>query len=239
MIKILNFGGKVVNNYVLATKEGLIVIDTGYQNGFKRFSRKLSEFGFSFSDIAYIFITHIHDDHIGFLKALFDATKAPIILHSEGIERLKEGKNRFIGGCSTKLALLFCRAMALAGKGKHEFPPIDLSNRAIITNTNPEYLNSMGLPAKIMMLPGHTGDSIGLLLEGDKLFCGDAAMNNFPSTARQIIWIENLENYQQSWDVIINSGAKTIFPGHGNPFPVEDLILYRHFMDGKRLYPLN
>jgi len=129
--------------------------------------------------------------------------------------------------------------MALVGKGKHEFPPVDLSKRAIIANNDLEYFNSMGLPAKIMMLPGHTADSIGLLLEGDKLFCGDAAMNNFPSTARQIIWIENLENYQQSWDVIINSGAKTIFPGHGNPFPVEDLIRYRHFMDGKRLYPLN
>jgi len=239
MIKILNFGGRVVNNYVLVTKKGLIVIDTGYQSGFKHFSRKLSEFGFSFSDIAYIFITHIHDDHVGFLKDLLDFVEAPIILHSEAIERMKEGKHRFIGGSSTKLALLFCRAMVLAGKGKHEFPPIDLSNRVIIANSNPEYFYSMGLPAEIIMLPGHTADSIGLLLERDKLFCGDAAMNNFPSTARQIIWIENLENYQQSWDVMINSGAKTIYPGHGNSFPVEDLIRYRHFMDGKRLYPLN
>ena len=129
--------------------------------------------------------------------------------------------------------------MALVGKGKHEFPPVDLSNRANIANNNPKYFYSMGLPAEIVMLPGHTADSIGLLLEGDKLFCGDAAMNNFPSIARQIIWIENLKNYQQSWDVMINSGAKIIFPGHGNPFPVEDLIRYRHFMDGKRLYPLN
>lgn len=239
MIKILNFGGRVVNNYVLVTKKGLIVIDTGYERGFKRFSKKLSEFGFSFSDIAHIFITHIHDDHVGFLKDLFDATKAPVILHREAVERLKEGKHRFIGGCSTKLALLFCRAMALVGKGKHEFPPVDLSNRANIANNNPKYFYSMGLPAEIIMLPGHTADSIGLLLEGDKLFCGDAAMNNFPSIARQIIWIENLKNYQQSWDVMINSGAKIIFPGHGNPFPVEDLIRYRHFMDGKRLYPLN
>ena len=99
MIKILNFGGRVVNNYVLVTKKGLIVIDTGYERGFKRFSKKLSEFGFSFSDIACIFITHIHDDHVGFLKDLFDATKAPVILHREAVERLKEGKHRFIGGC--------------------------------------------------------------------------------------------------------------------------------------------
>jgi glyoxylase-like metal-dependent hydrolase (beta-lactamase superfamily II) len=36
----------------------------------------------------------------------------------------------------------------------------------------------MGLPIRILFLPGHTCDSMGLLLEETgRLFCGDAAMN--------------------------------------------------------------
>ena len=234
----MNFGGIVVNNYVLVTKYGLIVIDTGYQEGFSSFSRKLAKNGFSFSDIAYIFITHVHDDHVGFLKYLLENTEATVILHSEAIERLKKGHHLFIGGCSNRLALLFCKFMMILGKGKHIFPPVNLSSNTILANEDSNFFHSIGIPADILVLPGHTNDSIGLLLEEDKLFCGDATMNNFPSIARNIIWIENLDDYQQSWDKMINSKARFIYPGHGKPFPIQDLVRFRHSMDGKQLYPL-
>jgi glyoxylase-like metal-dependent hydrolase (beta-lactamase superfamily II) len=80
-------------------------------------------------------------------------------------------------------------------------------------------------------LPGHTADSIGVLAEGD-LFCGDAAMNGFPSIKRTTILIENLKDYAGSWDIMMRSNAKTIYPSHGKPFPVSDLIRFRKFVDG-------
>lgn len=238
MIQVINIGGRIVNSYILLTEKGCVVIDTGYEHSFKNFSRKLSENGLSFSEINYIFLTHAHDDHAGFLGELLSATKAPVILHYEAVKRLLAGRNPIIGGCSTRLAWLFCRGMALAGKGKHEFPPVDVTGRAIIIDGHSQPLKEVGIPTEIIMLPGHTSDSIGLLLEDGRLFCGDAAMNNFPSIARHIIWIEDLESYIKSWDLMMASKANTICPSHGKPFPVSDLHLFRNYMVGKRLYSL-
>ena len=53
-----------------------------------------------------------------------------------------------------------------------------------------ERFRALGFPYEILETPGHTADHISLLV-GDKLFCGDAAMNSFPSRRRTIIWIEN------------------------------------------------
>lgn len=234
-IKVINIGDRILNNYVLICENGCVVIDTGYEGGFGRFCERLSLNGLSLSDISFIFLTHAHDDHAGFLGELLNQTEAPLILHSKAVERLMEGHNRFTGGCSSRLAQLFCRLMAIAGKGKHEFPEVDASDKAVFAELNTQILREHGIPAKILCLPGHTEDSIGLLLEDGRLFCGDAAMNNFPSLARHTIWIEDKESFGHSWDLIFESGAKTIYPGHGRPFPVGDLVRYRNYMDGKSL----
>jgi len=87
-----------------------------------------------------------------------------------------------------------------------------------------------GIPLKILALPGHTSDSIGLLTEDGELFCGDAAMNGFPSVKRKIIWIENPDDYRNSWDKMIETGAGRIYPSHGRPFPSADLEKYRPYL---------
>lgn len=61
------------------------------------------------------------------------------------------------------------------------------------------------------------------------MFCGDAAMNGIPSIKRNIIWIENLADYSRSWDYMIATNAKTIYPSHGKPFPAYDLKRFRKF----------
>ena len=82
------------------------------------------------------------------------------------------------------------------------------------------------LNGKILFTPGHTADSVSLLVEGN-LFCGDAAMNGFPSARRLIIWIENLGDFQESWETLIGAGADMIYPAHGKPFGVSDLEKYK------------
>lgn len=69
-----------------------------------------------------------------------------------------------------------------------------------------------------------------LLSDNAALFCRDAAMNGFPSVNRIIIWIENLDDYRNSWDRMIKAGARMIFPSHGKPFPSQDLEKYRPYL---------
>ncbi len=230
-MRIINIGNRVVNNYLLLTPKGWLAVDTGYAGGFRRFVNGLAAHSIDVSDIKFIFLTHAHDDHAGFLGELMNATDAQIIVHTHSVERLLTGHNQRIGGCSGILAKIFVEGMYFVGKGKHEFPAIDVSNRAIIWDGTSQPLLEQDIPLKILALPGHTLDSIGLLSEDGELFCGDAAMNGFPSVNRNIIWIENLNNYRNSWDRMIKAKAKIIFPSHGKPFPSTDLEKYRPYLE--------
>ena len=93
------------------------------------------------------------------------------------------------------------------------------------------------MQGKILFTPGHTTDSISLKV-GDVIFCGDAAMNDFPSIKRLIIWIENTNDFEKSWDALIAEGVDTIYPAHGRPFPTSDLAKYKKHISKLRLYKL-
>lgn len=238
MIQIFNLGCCVAfNNYLISTEVGYILIDTGYEGGFKYFSNKLKQFRISPKDIRYVFLTHAHDDHAGFLNEVLDTTDAKVILHPKAIERLKKGQNSFEGGSSNILADFFCQYLALCGKGEHKFPAIRDEFLPRLITTDSEEFRALQLPFKVLETPGHTADHISLLID-DILFCGDAAMNCLPSIKRATIWIENLQQYKQSWQTIIATAPQTIYPAHGKPFPVSDLEKYLPALDKIKLRPL-
>ena len=223
--KILNAGNRVMNTYVYLAPAGYVMIDTGYEHSMKSVERKLKANGLSFSDIRYLFLTHAHDDHAGFLNELMNCYPGiKVIVNPDSIPVLREGQNRFIGGCSTLTAYVFCRMMALWGKGKHLFPVLEEHNieRMIrIDDSNQKQLEEL-LGGRIIFTPGHTDDSISLKL-GKYVFCGDAAMNGFPSSSRITIWVEDPADYERSWERLIAEGARIVIPAHGRPFPIEDL----------------
>ncbi len=238
MMEMINLGNRVSNSYMVKLKKGYLLIDTGYPEQFKAFRKKLKEHGVGLKDIAYIFLTHAHDDHAGFLNEMLDNTDAMVIMHPEAVNRLRKGQNSFEGGCTSYVALAFCKIMKLLGKGAHRFPPVDRPKRYIILDESTKPMIEEMLSGKIMNLPGHTADSIGLLLSDGTLFCGDAAMNGIPSLHRIIIWIENVKDYSASWEVMINHHPSKIHPSHGKPFGKEDLKRNLHKLAGIRLYPL-
>ncbi len=181
--------------------------------------------GLSFSDISYLFLTHAHDDHAGFLNELMN--KYPdlkVIINPASVPVLRKGQNSFDGGCSSLMAYMFCRMMALWGKGRHLFPRIEEHNieRMIkIDDSNKKELEAL-LGGRIIDTPGHTDDSISLKI-GKKVFCGDAAMNGLPSLHRITIWVGNTSDFETSWKKLIGEDIRVVIPAHGKPFPVEKL----------------
>lgn len=236
-IEIRNLGNRVVNNWLIPGDDGYILIDTGYENGFRRFQRKLKKAGIQPEEIKILFMTHAHDDHAGFLNNVLAVTPAKVILHPKAVERLKTGQNSFEGGCSSRLALFFCRILALLGKGDHRYPPIREEYLDRLIPFGSDDFKAMRMPFQVLETPGHTADHISLLKDGI-LFCGDAAMNGFPSRKRVTIWIENLLQFRQSWEEILKANPERIFPAHGKPFPTADLKKYLPGLDRIRLYPL-
>ena len=190
---ICNLGSRVVNNYLISSDLGYILIDTGYDGSFPRFLKKLRKNGVDPKEIRFVFLTHAHG--------------------------------------------LFCQILALFGHGEHRYPPIRDAFLDRLIPIGSERFRSLGFPYEILETPGHTADHISLLA-GDKLFCGDAAMNGFPSRRRTIIWIENPEQYMKSWDAMVQKAPAVLYPGHGKPFKTSDLRKYRGSLERIRLYPL-
>ena len=219
---ICNLGSRIVNNYLISSKAGYILIDTGYAGCFPHFMKMLKKNHIKPKEIRYIFLTHAHDDHAGFLNEVLAATDAKVILHPMAVDGLKRGQNSFEGGCSSFLAWLFCQVLALFGHGDHRYPPIRQNYLDRLIPIDSEQFNVIHFPYPILKTPGHTSDHIALQV-GDILFCGDAAMNGFPSMQHITIWIENLQQYQQSWETIIRQKPHMIFPAHGKPFKATEL----------------
>lgn len=239
-MNIINAGNIIMNTYVYPCSNGYIMIDTGYEHSLKDVETKLNRNGINLSDIKYVFLTHAHDDHAGFLNELLGKNAdLKVIMSNKSMPTLKRGQNSFNGGCSTSLAWVFCKLMGMVGKAEHRFPVVEdkYNDRFIeITETNKAEMEEI-LQGKILFTPGHTTDSISLKV-GNVIFCGDAAMNDFPSIKRLIIWIEDKIDFEKSWDVLLAENADVIYPAHGRPLPKCDLAKYKKYISKIRLHKL-
>lgn len=225
--KIRNLGNRIVNNWIYPISQGYVLIDTGYENGYSRLKKKLALNHINLEDICYVFLTHAHDDHAGFLNDILnDCPNIRVIASYKSLKTLYKGQNSFEGGCTGILALMFCKIMKILGKGAHKFPPLNpcFEDRFFfLSDDNREDLGRE-LGGIVFDTPGHTSDSISLYLNNGVLFCGDAAMNGLPALNKVTIWAENIKDFHSSWKTIIDLKPTMIYPGHGKPFRYTELV---------------
>ena len=236
-MEIYNAGSRIMNTWLYPVEDGWVMIDTGYENSYMAVMKKLRKLHIRPEEIRCLLLTHAHDDHAGFLEEWM--TKHPhtqVIAHEKAIAGLRRGQNGFDGGCSTLGAYLFCQLMALLGKGDHRYPKLGEDHLAKIITLNGDNLAQVEsyLNGKLLCTPGHTEDSVSLLVDGN-LFCGDAAMNGIPSSHKITIWVEDKTAFETSWDTMLASGAKKIYPAHGSPFCPCGLRKNKKFIAGLRL----
>lgn len=240
-MEIHNVGTKIVNCYVYAIPDGYVMIDTGYEDGLENVEKKLKKRSIELSEIKYLFLTHSHDDHAGFLNELLGKNKdLKVIVSRLAIQHLKRGHNSPEGGCSSRAVKISAKFLELFGKKGQSYPAIaeQYDDRFIVvTEQNKKDLEEL-LQGKILFTPGHTADSICLKVD-DVIFCGDAATNGYPSKHRISIWLSNPAQYEKSWEILISESASMIYPGHGNPFPTIDLERYKKHISKVKIYPLS
>lgn len=234
-MKIINLGNEAVNNWLIEKGNRRILIDTGYKEDYPAFLRHLDALHLSPKDLTAVFLTHAHDDHAGFLKALLtDAPTLKVIASALAKPGLRRGQNGPGGGAPDENAIGACIQMIKDGHGAHRFPKFEPSDEArfvwVTSNSRSEAEAALG--GQIVALPGHTNDSIGLVLD-DCLFCGDAAQNRPNEKLKTTIWIGDIAAYAESWQKMINLPVKTIYPGHGAPF--DAAILAKQLPDVKKI----
>lgn len=222
--RVINLGSQANNMYLIDTANGYIMIDTGLKNHYRKFCHALSNHHIALEEISYVFITHAHKNHVGFLKEILDATQAKVILHPLTVKQLSKGENSYEGGFSSFFAYFIYGIKRYISRGSHKFDVIKDSNRYIIVSENDQGDLYELSDIRVIDLPGHTKDSMGLIIEEEILFCGDAVVNRLGGKERIVHWIESIIDYKRSWDKMSQNNFTSIYPTHGKPFSKEELI---------------
>ena len=78
----------------------------------------------------------------------------------------------------------------------------------------------IGIWGKIIPTTGHTAGSMSLVMESGEAFVGDLAMSGFPrlSGPGPFVLGDDHEAMKQSWQLVMDEGARRIYPSHGKPF---------------------
>jgi glyoxylase-like metal-dependent hydrolase (beta-lactamase superfamily II) len=157
--------------------DGYLLIDTSYPQYYSLFKQKIERFGIQLSEIKYLLLTHHHDDHAGFAAQLVQETECKVIAHKNAVLPLKQGASEeTMQPVNQRIKIIFV-IFTLLHK-KFTFPPLTLTERDIlIEQDNKEILKNLGIDGQIIHTPGHTHDSISVVLSGGQAFVGDVAMN--------------------------------------------------------------
>jgi glyoxylase-like metal-dependent hydrolase (beta-lactamase superfamily II) len=83
-------------------------------------------------------------------------------------------------------------------------------------------LSEYGIGGQIVYTPGHTTGSLSIVLDSGEAFVGDLAMNKFPLRHSPGLptLADDIEIVKISWRYLLNLGVHTVYPGHGEPFPI-------------------
>ena len=221
---------KVTNCYLVRAGEKYLLVDTGYEYEWDLFCRKLAEAGVRQNEIGYLLLTHHHDDHAGLLTRLVEANLAiRVILSRHGKSLLASGKHFHTpeaGYVNRQIGFLLALKGRFDKKWTHAFPPYQVRESDFLVSDGIRF-EALGIPlgGEIIETPGHSRDHLSVVFDDGACLSGDAAANflQWAGAKYCVISVDNLEQYYASWQKLISSGAKRIYPSHGKPFSVEAL----------------
>jgi glyoxylase-like metal-dependent hydrolase (beta-lactamase superfamily II) len=188
-MNIVNVGYDSTNYYLLETKNGKLLVDCGWPGTLPKFMAELKRKGVSIKEIKYVLITHFHPDHAGITQDLKKQGIKLVLLESQ---------------------VSFIAPFADFFKGKN-LPYLEITqndNLILKFEDSRKFLAGIGLNGEIISTPGHSADSITLILDHGFAFTGDLP-------PRFMVYEEDHVT-QQSWDRIYQHKITRIFPAHGS-----------------------
>lgn len=192
-MEVITIENKNTNCYLIPSNNGWIMIDTGLPDTFPQLLRLLSQKDIPVNDVNYLLITHYHPNHAGLTQNLKDLG-TNVILHEYQIPYVQ------------KINALYKK------NPKANFKDIVLSNNLIVSESGSrELLKSLGVDGEIIPTPGHSDDSVSLLIDDDCAFIGDLPKFLLSSD-------DNLLETKDSWNRIKSTKIKTIYPSHGEAY---------------------
>lgn len=184
-MNIVNIGYNSTNYYVLSDTKPRLLIDAGWPGTLTKFQHQAKRMGVQLEAVPYVLATHYHPDHAGLAQDLKNLGCRLIVVDLQ-TSALKD--------------------LAALTKPEDHFVPINAVDNVVLKlHESRAFLAKIGVSGTILHTPGHSDDSVSLVLDEGIAFTGDLT---HPMMAE-----DNLA--QASWAALRASGVKTVYAGHG------------------------
>jgi ribonuclease/clavin/mitogillin len=194
-ITIVNVGYLSTNYWVVSAGRRRLLIDLGYPGTMGTMRARLNQMDIPLKEIRFALATHYHIDHAGLAQEL-KLAGVPLLVLDVQVATIP--------------------LMKQFTKPQDHYVEITLDGNVLISSAESRaVLEEIGIPGQILHTPGHSNDSVSLLLDNGSVFTGDL-------TPLELAWGEAGEVVKASWQLLKEKGAKRVYPGHG---PVRSIHL--------------
>jgi len=197
-LDIVNVGYRSTHYWVVRCGTSRVLVDLGWPGTMGTLRANLRRMGVPIEEIAYGMATHYHIDHAGLAQEL-KAAGVPLLVFDVQVEAVPEMKRW------TKPVDRYVEIT------RHD-------NVTIPTSESRALLERIGLPGQVLHTPGHSEDSVSLLLDDGSAFTGDLPPLS-QATEREA------QQVAESWQRLRDQGARTIYPAHGPTFTIDAVQL--------------
>jgi len=192
-----------VNLFPIEAGDGLLLVDAGWPRSLPDLKAGLEAAGRRLSALRFVLATHAHPDHAGLMQVLKDHC---------GVRRIVPEVQR---GALAELNRFFERK-----PDRHFRPFVPDGADLVVGDADREVLRSIGVDGEILVTPGHTDDSVSLVLASGEAFTGDLTRPDLATPAQAVA-------VAASWRALLARGATTFYPAHGGPVPapvIEEML---------------
>ena len=187
-LTVVNVGYRSTNYWVISAGSSRILVDLGWPGEMGQMRARLKQMGVPLQEIRYGLATHYHIDHAGLGQELKLAGVPLLVI-------------------DVQLAAI--PVMKTWIKPQDRYMEITTHANVVIAAADSRaVLERIGIPGEILHTPGHSDDSVSLLLDDGAVFTGDL-------TALEHVSVEDPAVVAASWQLLRNRGATTVYPGHG------------------------
>jgi ribonuclease/clavin/mitogillin len=187
-MNVVNVGYDSTNYYVVGQGRQRLLIDVGWPGTLPKLLAKLKRKGIAFEDVGYVCATHYHPDHAGLVQELKERGVQHVVLKEQlsAVPRLKTCMKPDSGYIDIRLQ----------------------DSLQLETAESRAWLASIGLVGEIVNTPGHSEDSISVVLDEGIAFIGDL----LPPA---VVIAGEVERAERSWARLQELKVHTVYPGHG------------------------
>jgi glyoxylase-like metal-dependent hydrolase (beta-lactamase superfamily II) len=197
------------NAYLVLKDKFVILIDTGKESEFERILKNICFLELSVNCITHLVLTHTHFDHCQLAKKIKDISLCKIIVSHFANIPIRNGYTEIPKG-TTFITRLLSKLGRSIGKRKFGYtsfkPDILLQGDYVLNGTHNQI--------KIFETPGHSGDSVSVIIDDDVAIVGDLLFGIFKNSVFPP-FADNIPTMIKSWNSLLNTGCNVFLPGHG------------------------